>query len=273
MNEANPRVIGQFDIETAVSRQDDVLWRGHVSSAWNIGTNPNGGYLLSLVTSALADALPHPDPISITTHYLRPGIADAPCDIRVEIVRTGRTLSTARATLLQDGNERLVALAAYGNLEQPAGIDREISPPAPSVPGPELCQARSGGAQGVGLAIAERVDARLLPDFIEPGHAGRAEVAGWIRLSDGREPDARALHLFSDAFPPSPFGLLGPVGWVPTVELTVHVRRRPVPGWVQARFVTDDLQMGRMIESGWLWDSAGNLVAQSRQIGLVMDQG
>ena len=65
------------------------------------------------------------------------------------------------------------------------------------------------------------------------------------------------------------FGLLGVIGWVPTVELTVHVRRRPAPGWLVGRFATSDLAAGRMIEDGCLWDEQGHLIVQSRQIALV----
>ena len=65
------------------------------------------------------------------------------------------------------------------------------------------------------------------------------------------------------------FGLLGMVGWVPTIELTVHVRRRPSPGWMLGRFTANDLVDGRLIEDGALWDAAGNLVAQCRQLSLV----
>ena len=96
-------------------------------------------------------------------------------------------------------------------------------------------------------------------------------MSGYIRFADGRAPDTRSLVLFADAFPPSVFSSLGVVGWVPTVELTVHVRARPAPGWIKAVFTTDDLSGGRMIESGKLWDSQGRLVAQSRQLGLVMN--
>ncbi|MFN5883661.1 MAG: thioesterase family protein, partial [Burkholderiales bacterium] len=74
-------------------------------------------------------------------------------------------------------------------------------------------------------------------------------------------------------FPPSVFGLLGAVGWVPTVELTVHVRRRPAPGWMLGQFRTLDLSDGRMIEDGWVWDSQGQLVVQSRQLALVRKAG
>ena len=73
----------------------------------------------------------------------------------------------------------------------------------------------------------------------------------------------------ADAFPPAVFGLLGPVGWVPTIELTVHLRRRPSPGWLLGEFWSEDLSDGRVLEDGALWDASGHLVAQSRQLALV----
>ena len=57
---------------------------------------------------------------------------------------------------------------------------------------------------------------------------------------------------------------------MPTIELTVHARRIPVPGWLQVRQESHDLHDGRMIESGSLWDATGALVASSRQIGLLL---
>ncbi|MBD3646521.1 MAG: thioesterase family protein, partial [Pseudomonadales bacterium] len=95
-------------------------------------------------------------------------------------------------------------------------------------------------------------------------------MSGWIRFADDRPPDTRTLVLLCDTFPPSPFGVLGQIGWVPTLELTVHCRRRPAPGWIKAQLRTDDLYEGRMIETGALWDSEDRLVAQCRQLGLVM---
>lgn len=259
----------RFDLETAVEQTADNCWRGHIARDWNIGANPNGGYLLSVVVRALSAALPHPDPMTITTHFLRPGVAGADCDINVEVIRTGRTLSTARASLCQEGKPRLEVLASFGDLTASAGVDTTLSIPAPELPDPAACKQRSGDSQGVDLPILQRLDTRLHPQQALAGQAGKAEVSGWIRFADGREPDSCSLPLFTDTFPPSPFGLLGVVGWVPTIELTVHVRRRPAPGWIRARFQTEDLQLGRMLESGALWDSQGALVAQCRQLGLV----
>jgi len=259
-----------FDKETKVTRSPEGNWQGVVSPDWNIADNPNGGYLLSLITSALAEEVSHPDPISITTHYLRPGLPDAEFQINIDILRVGRTLSNARATLIQGGKPRLEVSAVYGDLSKSVGVEDEIPMTAPVIPPEAQCVDRTGDLQGIQLPIMNRLSVRLHPDQVELGHSAEPVISGWIGFRDNREPDARALLLFCDAFPPSPFGLLGNVGWAPTIELTVHVRQRPAPGWILGEFRTDHLTGGRMIESGALWDSSGALVAQSRQLGLIL---
>lgn len=262
--------MSHFDIETEVKPIGEGLWRGHIHDHWNIGDKPNGGYLLSVALRALDAAVPHPDPISVTTHYLRPGSPNQPCDIEVQVIRTGKTLSTARATLIQEGKARLEVLAAFSDLSQSVGIDTEFQIDPPTITPPEDCPGRDGNSQGIVLPIAQRLDTRIDPRSGPPGQSDKAELNGWNRFIDDRTPDTISLPLFCDTFPPSPFALLGEVGWVPTIELTVHVRRKPNPGWLQARFFCDDLSHGRMIETGQIWDSQGFLVAQSRQIGLIM---
>lgn len=244
---------------------------GQVRPAWNIGANPNGGYLLALAAQAMRQAVPEqPDPLSITVHYLRPGLAGQPCHVETRLLRRGRTLSTVAATLVQDGSARLELLATMGDLGPPeVAAPPRLTLPIPQMPPPQACPTRSAPAQGVALPILQRLDVRLHPDQAVPGAAGQARISGWIRFTDGRSPDALACLLMADAFPPSVFGLLGLVGWVPTVELTVHLRRRPAPGWLLGQFWSHDLSDGRMVEDGALWDSAGQLVAQSRQLALV----
>lgn len=243
---------------------------GQVHPAYNIGNHPNGGYLLALAVAALQQTLPgQPDPLSVSVHYLRPGLAGQACHIHTELLRSGRSLSTVRATLVQDGSTRLELLGAMGDLGQGDAAAPQLALPLPDLPPPEQCVGRSADAQGVGLPIMQRLDIRLHPDQARPGAAGQARVSGWLRLRDGRPPDALACLLFADAFPPAVFGLLGMVGWVPTVELTVHLRARPAPGWMLGQFWAHDLADGRVIEDGALWDSSGRLVLQSRQLALV----
>ena len=140
----------------------------------------------------------------------------------------------------------------------------------PLIPSPEDCLDRSQLEQGVDLPILNRLDVAIHPDRAYHASSDEAIVEGWIRFSDGTPPSTMSLPLFADAFPPSLFPKFGRVGWVPTVELTVHVRRRPAPGWIQARFECDDLHDGRLIETGTLWDENGAVVARSRQLGLLL---
>ncbi len=261
----------QYDHETAVRQVASDRWSSLLSAGWNIGNNPNGGYLAAVALRALSLSVGRPDPVSVTIHYLRPGLGGEPAVISTEPMRAGRQTATGTASLVQDGSERLRMVAAFADLAARAGdaAAPQLTIPAPELPPPDACRLRSTLAQGVELPLASRLDIRIDPALAEPGAANRAEVAGWVRFADGRPPDTAALVLFADAFPPSVFGLLGPVGWVPTLELTVHVRRPPVSGWIAARFRTQDLTDGLLIEDGELWDEAGNLVARSRQLALL----
>lgn len=262
----------EFDRDTRVERVSEGRYVGLLDRGWNIGDNPNGGFLLSIISAACADAIEHPDPISFTTHYLRPGLGGEAFQVELEVVRKGRTLTTVRAVLIQEGQVRLLAMAAYSDLGQSVGVDADISMPTIDIPPPEACPPRTGELQSIEIPMMQKLDVRLNPHQVNSNPDLAPTLSGWIRFQDGRPVDVRSLLLFCDTFPPSPFVRIGQVGWVPTIELTVHVRRRPHPGWILAEFQTNDLTGGRMVESGCLWDSSGQLVAQSRQIGLVMQR-
>jgi len=262
--------MSDFEIETAIVPAGDGLWTARLAQDWNIGNNPNGGYALTPVLRALRELTGKPDPISVTTHFLRPARGDADAGIQATLIRSGRTTATVRGTLSQDGKDRLVVIASFGDVQQHVGVGPDMSPDPPEVPPVQQCIPRSADEQGVDLPLLSRADVYLHPDHAVAGGNDRAVVEGWIRFTDGTEPSTLSLPLFSDAFPPSLISLLGNIGWVPTVELTVHVRRTPAAGWLRGRFECDDLYGGRMVETGALWDSSGSLVACSRQIGLLL---
>ncbi len=264
-----------FDDETTATPDGDRLLI-HVSSAWNISGTPNGGFLNAIVLRSMRDAAAHPDPMSVTTHFFRPAISEAEAEVQVELVRSGRTTSATNGALVQEGKDRLRTTAIFGELtgsHVSVGPHLEIEPP--TIPAPDLCISRRGEAQGVDLPILDRIETRLHPDQAPPDDPdapplGRAEITGWVRFADEEPVDTLALCLFADAFAPPLVNLFGAVGWVPTIELTVHVRRRPVPGWILGRFTVNDLADGHFIEDGVLWDESGAVVAQSRQLGLLL---
>lgn len=262
--------MSQFDTETAVEPAGEGRWSTRLSDGWNIGDNANGGYALTPVLRAMRSLVPHPDPISVTTHFLRPSRGDADAEVKASVIRSGRTVSTLRGSLWQDGSQRLEVLAAFSDLAVGPAASHEIAEAPPSIPPPEECVHRRSLEQGVDLSILSRVDVHVHPDHAPAGGSDRALIDGWIRFSDRAEPSTMALPFFADALPPSLYPMLGYIGWVPTIEMTVHARRAPAPGWLQVRQESHDLHRGRMVESGSLWDSTGALVACSRQVGLLL---
>lgn len=262
--------MSRFDTETAVEPAGEGRWATHLSAGWNIGDNSNGGYATCSVLRAMRSLVPHPDPISVTTHFLRPARGDTDAEVRASVVRTGRTVSTLRGSLWQEGRQRLEVLAAFSDLSSGNSPGPEIAQAPPSIPPVHQCVHRGSLEQGVELPILSRVDVHVHPDHAPAGGSDQALIDGWIRFNDGSVPSVMALPFFADALPPSLYPLLGFIGWVPTIELTVHARRVPAPGWLQVRQESHDLHDGRMIESGSLWDSTGALVATSRQIGLLL---
>ena len=81
--------------------------------------------------------------------------------------------------------------------------------------------------------VAEHLDPAVMGWAVgRPSGAG--ELRGWAAFADGRDPDPLALLMLVDALPPATFDL-GSTGWVPTLELTCHVRAAPAPGPLAVR--------------------------------------
>jgi Thioesterase-like superfamily len=53
-------------------------------------------------------------------------------------------------------------------------------------------------------------------------------------------------------------------------QLTVYLRARPAPGWLACRAVTRYVTSAYHEEDFEVWDSAGTLVAQSRQLCMIV---
>ncbi|MFE7131266.1 thioesterase family protein [Streptomyces sp. NPDC057638] len=264
----------EFDRDTAVTPRAPGVYDAHLSEGWTIIAAVNGGYLLALLGRALAHTLPHSDPFSVSAHYLsasQPG----PAVIRTETIRTGRTLSTGQASLVQyeqDGTEveRIRVLATYGDLDQLSDEVRTAATP-PELPAYESCVSPSDApAPPVtgSSAILERLTLRLDPATVGwalGAPSGKGEMRGWFSLADGRDADPLSLLLTVDALPPTSFDL-GLNGWTPTVELTTHIRCRPAPGPLRVAIRTRNLAGGFLEEDAEVWDSRDRLVAQSRQL-------
>ncbi|MFI5805323.1 thioesterase family protein [Streptomyces sp. NPDC051561] len=264
----------EFDRDTTVLLREPGVYDVQLAAGWTIINALNGGYLLAVIGRALSDALPHPDPFTVSAHYFSPS-QPGPAVIRTELVRSGRTLSSGQASLLQvdeEGREveRIRVLASYGDLDALSDDVRTTAKP-PAIPPLEHCLgAADGPAPKIpgSNAITERLDLRLDPATVGwavGAPSGKGEMRAWFGLADGRDADPLSLLLTVDALPPTSFEL-GLKGWTPTVELTTHIRCRPAPGPLRVSIVTRNLAGGFLEEDAEVWDSADRLVAQSRQL-------
>jgi acyl-CoA thioesterase len=257
--------VSDFDDATAITPGEEAgRFEANLDPGWAIGGKPNGGYLLAILGRAACDVVRTPYPLAISGHYLR-APSSGPAEVRAETVRNGRRVSTARATLWQDGKACLEALVTSGELHD-VPVEWSAGPP-PDMPQPEDCP--SAGTPQFTVEMFENCELRVDPATAPfPTPTGDAHVRFWFRLRDGAPPDPWSLILASDSGPPTVFNL-SKYGWAPTVELTTLVRGLPAPGWLQCESRCNVLADGWFDEECTIWDSTGRLVAQSRQLALA----
>ena len=254
--------MGQFYEQTAVSPQGESRWQAEVHRGWRIGSVANGGYVLALVGRALSEALNQPDPLSVNAFYLAP-VALGQVEVAVESLSETRSTHFASADLKQEGELKLRATAAYTDLDKLQGPDwTNVAPPTV----PTFAEAASLAMSH--LEIHQSIDLRMVKGakvFTQGKTNDSGEFIAWLAHKDGAAPGPIDLLMFADIMPPPIFTIYGAYGWVPTVELTVQVRRKPAAGPLLARHTTHQVTRGVAETDTEIWDSKGDLVAMARQ--------
>jgi acyl-CoA thioesterase len=100
------------------------------------------------------------------------------------------------------------------------------------------------------------------------------EVGGWLAHAEPREIDALSLAFFSDAVIPAPFMRLREPNPAPTIDLNVHFRTSlPLDEPTEVcllRIRTRVIHEGFFEEDGLIWAPDGRLLAQSRQLAILL---
>jgi len=266
-----------FDEATAVTPEGDGCYAicpderfAIVSGDGTVGA-VNGGVLLATVLRAVLDTSPHPDPVATSAHFLRVPRSE-PARVQVTWLKLGKTAATARAALVQNGSCVLDTTITTGRLGDPGEGGLSWTGEPPRLPPVGEC---TGFADFAGATrrdgYAGQVDLRLDPatsGWLRGQPHGVPEMRGYFQLREERRPDAYLLALAVDALPPVIFGITR-AGWSPTVELTWHMRGLPAPGLLRVAARSRHVSGGWFDEESEVWDSAGRLVAQSRQIARV----
>lgn len=254
-----------FDTDTTPAADGTI----ELSDRWNIaGGTCNGGYLLAATLQGLRPHLPAPDPLAVSAYYLRPGVA-GPAEISAEVIKAGRRVATGAARLRQGGNDVVALTASFTDLDAVPQDAATFADP-PELPDPAECVNPIAGGALPGVSIAERIDVAYAqpPGWITGRPSGTPYAQFWMRFADGRPADTVSLPMLVDAAAPVVFEL----GDMPssTMQLTVHVRARPEPGWLACRVRTRYVTGGMHEEDFEIFDGTGKLVAQSRQLAMLL---
>lgn len=257
-----------FDVDTASTSRGDGVRDATLTDRWNtpLGT-PNGGYILATMLRGLHDELAADDPLVAAITYVSPP-SPGPAELRTHTVRMGRRVQTGGAALWQADRQVATMTASFG--PRPGGPSTELGA-APVLPPPDRCaDPLDHGMPADGLF--GRVDYRLAssPGWAEGRPTGDPTVELWQRLHGGRAIDLPGLALLCDSFAPPVLELGAGHERSMTVQLTVHLHRVPSPGWIATRLTTRHVVDGFHDEDCELWDEAGHLVAQSRQLGILL---
>jgi acyl-CoA thioesterase len=265
-------VTTEFARATAIEPAGAGAWTATLDAAWSSKAGLNGGYLAAIVLRAMTAELDDASrqARSLTCHYLRPpALGEARLEVALE--RSGRSVSTLSARLSQAGRLCVAALAAFA-VELEGAADYAGAPP--TVPPPERVPVLAPPPDVPMVARFESRPAIGGPPF---GGAPEAETGGWLRFAEAQPLDAPALAMYVDAWLPSSWTLLTRPAAAPTVDLTVHFRApaaalQIVDEPVLAVFRSRTAAEGFFEEDGELWSPDGVLLAQSRQLALLLDE-
>ncbi len=271
--------MGPFAADVHAEPADaDGTWNVSLAERWGVGRNQNGGVLLATASTRLAEVAGQPDPIAVTGHFL--GAATAgPATVRATVVKPGRTYSTATGELWQDDRERVRVVGSYADLQARQGSGPSpLTADPPRLPPADRCDDLFDILTST---VGERSLTRSLRNFeirVDPeGGWGPATspaapaLSGWVRFREEETVTTDMLVALADGFPPSILGFTE-IGWLPTVELTVHLFGRPPVDepWLMARLSTRMITDGLLDEDGELWDATGRIVARFRQLAMLI---
>ena len=244
-----------------------------------VGSTPHGGYLMAVMHKALANVLPHSTAITSSVQYLD-RIDAKPFQLEVEVFKTGRGSSSGIVKLKQDDKICTTFTGTCSDFEFMKGYD-DLHNPLPNIfLDKDRCEYVKMNydkiSKGFTPAFIQQLECSIHPDHAwwnrkadEDNTDNEARCSAFLEMKGGR-PDQFCLSFYSDILPPVVCNKYGPLGWIPTITLTTHIRQLPSTNELYADFKATDINKGYFEQDCNIWDLNGNLVASSRQLTRIL---
>ena len=253
-----------FDHDILFEPDGPLCFSGQITDNWSINEIADGGYLMAILAKAMMQHSEMKATPIITTNFLNrcePGDAE----ILIEKMSASKQFNRFQGSLRQKGKEKIRAFGTFSDenreclLESCEASCPEIAELEKCLPVPEMPN----------YSLFSQLDVRLDPactGWLSGKLSAKSESKGYIKFKENRTFDVPSILLIADSFPPAVLSSQGIVAWVPTIELSVNVRKIPTTEWLRCSFRTRFITCGLLEEDGEIWDQNDELVAISRQI-------
>ena len=244
-----------------------------------VGNTPHGGYLMAVMHKALTNILPHSTAISSSVQYLD-RIDAKPFELEVDVFKKSRGSSSGIVKLKQENKICTTFTGTCSDFEFMKGYD-DLQKPLPDIfndidKKDYVKMNYDKISKGFTPAFIQQLECSIHPDHAwwnrEPNpnnYDNEARCSAFLEL-EGGIPDQFCLSFFSDILPPVVCNKYGPLGWIPTITLTTHIRRIPSTSVLYADFKASDINKGYFEQDCNIWDLNENLVASSRQLTRIL---
>jgi hypothetical protein len=221
--------------------------------------------------------MPHKNIISSSTQYLdRTESTDT--FLEVELLKASRGSSAGLVKLIQDNKICSTMTGTCSDFKKMKGFNG-LETSLPSI-------FNSHDHNEYLELNYDKISKGFTPSFIKqlncyinPDHAWwnrdpidnnmEARCSAFLEMSGGIA-DQFCLAYYSDILPPVVSNKYGPLGWIPTLTLTTHIRMMPTTSRLFADFKASDINNGYFEQDARIWDLNGNFVASSRQLARIL---
>lgn len=255
-------------VEVSTARRDGEHFRLDVQEGWKQGRGAYGGLAIGALVRAIEHRVADPArKVRSVTAQLPAPVLTGDAAITVDILRSGNSLTCARAALVQAGETRAHAVAVLAATRPAAGSLAwcELTPPS-APPWKQVAVAAIGN--GVGPEFFQNFEVRIVDGI--PLSGGAPRTVGWVRP---KVPcalrDAGYIAALMDVWWPGvlvTITQMRPFATVAyTLELFAGLEGLDPEAPLLYRGAVPVVQDGYLVETRELWGEDGRLVAINHQ--------
>jgi hypothetical protein len=240
-----------------------------IPADWNSWQGRHGGLVAGLAADVAACTWPGAAVKAVTAHFGRQS-DEGRFEFTALTRRPGRVVRLVDVTVLQEGTEVLAATVTLA-AEPPDEAAQWFAAAAPASLPPDRCQNFEFDRRF--LPVGAHLDIRPCGGAFPLTEAAHPWMLAWVGVVPEVEIGPGAAVLLCDLAPGVYPMLAAPVAG-PTVEMTVHLCAElgsaPGTGPALASQRNSATSRNWSVDDTSLWDSAGRLIAQARQVRRIV---